>query len=136
MSEKQKIVEKFLGAGRVVRIHLDGRIPDARLPKRLSRKDHVILEIGLAMPVPIPDLLVNDFGFSGTLRFGGKEFEVFVPWVAVFAVDQSRGERPVIWHEDVPASVSAAVAGSDVLPGMRPVAKVINLAEYRAKRGK
>lgn len=140
MSEKQKIVEKFLAAGRVVRIHLDGRIPDAVLPDR-SRRDHVILEIGFALPIPIPDLLVNDFGFSGTLRFGKRDFEVFVPWCAVFGVEQS-GSRPVIWHGDVPVSVrerseGAAAVGSDVLPEVaRKPAKVISLAEYRAKKGR
>jgi hypothetical protein len=51
-----------------------------------------VLSYGLDMPVPIPDLVVDDSGVSATLSFSRSPFKTFVPWEAVVGVWGHGGE--------------------------------------------
>lgn len=74
------------------------------IPERLKNQPQVVLQVGLDMPVPIPDLRVDAVGFHGTLSFGGKPFTCFVPWQAIFALVGEDG-RGRMWPEDMPAPI-------------------------------
>jgi hypothetical protein len=71
------------------------------LPTTLDNKQEVILQWGLHMPVPIPDLYVDDAGISGTLSFNGRPHFCVVRWENVYAIvgDDSRG---IIYHNLMP----------------------------------
>jgi hypothetical protein len=56
------------------------------------------------MPVPIPDLRLDDDGMSCTLSFNRSPFFCVVPWASVFAMVGEDG-RGMVWPDDVPAEV-------------------------------
>lgn len=60
------------------------------------------------MPVPIPDLRVDDEGVFGTLSFKGQPFTCSVPWNAVFALvgDDAKG---MVWPSEMPSEIAAEV---------------------------
>jgi hypothetical protein len=56
------------------------------VPSHLKGKECIVLQFGLNMAVPIPDLNVSDTGIYGTLSFSGKPFYCSIPWDSVYAV--------------------------------------------------
>src|SRR6185437_11844797 len=65
----------------------------------------LVLQVGMNMPVPIPDLRLDDEGMSCTLSFNRAPFFCVVPWSAVFAMVGEDG-RGMVWPDDVPAEVA------------------------------
>jgi stringent starvation protein B len=64
-----------------------------------------VLQVGLDMPVPIPDLRVDEEGVFGTLSFKGVPFGCTVPWSAVFALVGDDG-KGMIWSAEMPHEVA------------------------------
>jgi stringent starvation protein B len=87
-------------------VHVDPRIPDVRVPPWFKRQPQLVLQIGLNMPVPIPDLDVSDHGLSCTLSFNRSPFLCQIPWSSVFALVGESG-RGMVWPDDVPPEVAA-----------------------------
>jgi len=67
------------------------------------------------MPVPIPDLLLDTNGVSGTLSFEGTPFKCFVPWDAVFALVADDGKGKV-WVDEVPPEVYQQAPATTTAP--------------------
>jgi hypothetical protein len=65
----------------------------------------LVLQYGHDLPIPIPDLEVDDFGVRATLSFSRMAHLTMVPWSAVYAVACVDG-RGVLYPEDVPSDVS------------------------------
>lgn len=85
MSEdKAKFFGECLATGASVRIFLETKA--ATLPKYLYSSRAIALDYGLNLPIPIPDLFVDQAGIHGTLSFGGDYFSVFVPWDSIFQI--------------------------------------------------
>jgi len=82
---RRSIVEALLRT-ESVDLYLDPRRPAVAVPPRFRSDPGLVLRVGRALPVPIPDLYVDDEGISGTLSFDGQPFRCEVPWVAVFAI--------------------------------------------------
>ena len=61
------------------------------------------------MPVPIPDLRVDEEGVFGTLSFKGVPFTCFVPWRSVFALVGEDG-KGMVWSAEMPAEVAGELA--------------------------
>jgi stringent starvation protein B len=93
-------------------IHLDPRHDTVRVPPRFKRQPQLVLQIGFNMPIPIPDLDLNDDGVTCTLSFSAAPHFCSVPWRAVFALVGDDG-RGMVWPDDVPREV-AAHAQADV----------------------
>lgn len=89
-------------------IHLDPRLDTVRVPPRFKRQPQLVLQIGFNMPIPIPDLDLNDDGVTCTLSFSATPHFCSVPWPAVFALVGDDG-RGMVWPEDVPREVAAHV---------------------------
>ncbi len=89
-----------------VLIHLDPRVEEVRVPPWFKKQPQLVLELGLNMPVPIPDLSVDDDAVSCTLSFSRSPFFCFIPWSAVYALVGSDG-RSMVWPDDVPPEVVA-----------------------------
>lgn len=73
--------------------------PDLKLPPGLFKEEDpfstVTLDYGLNMPIPIPDLKVDESGISATLSFDREPFVTFVPWEAVVGfASESSGNPP------------------------------------------
>ena len=61
-----------------------------------------MLQYGHDLPIPIPDLEVDDYGVRATLSFSRAAHLTVVPWSAVYVVACDDG-RGVLYSEDVPA---------------------------------
>jgi len=82
-------------------IHLDPRAANVIVPGGFKKEPRLVLQIGRNMAVPIPDLAIDDDGWSGTLSFQRVPFRCVIPWSSVFAMVGDDG-RWIIWPEDVP----------------------------------
>ena len=105
MLPAKKDVSRALLLRGSVFIHLDPRKPGVLVPARLRSQAQVVLQIGLDMPVPIPDLRVDEEGVFGTLSFKGVPFTCFVPWAAVFALVGDDG-KGMVWASEMPSEVA------------------------------
>jgi stringent starvation protein B len=101
-------------------VHIDPRAAEVFVPPWFKRQPQLVLQIGLNMPVPIPDLDVSDHGLSCTLSFNRSPFHCRIPWAAVFALVGESG-RGMVWPDDVPPEV-AAQAQKQAKPQLQAVA--------------
>jgi stringent starvation protein B len=101
---KKDVARALLLRGSVF-IHLDPRKAGVVVPSRLRAQAQVVLQVGLDMPVPIPDLRVDEEGVFGTLSFKGVPFACSVPWDAVFALVGDDG-KGMIWSSEMPHEVA------------------------------
>jgi hypothetical protein len=88
-------------------IHLDPRKPDVIVPPHFKRQAQLVLQVGLNMAVPIPDLRVDDEGVTCTLSFNRSPFWCRLPWSALYAL-VGEDKRGMIWPDEVPAEVESA----------------------------
>jgi len=88
-----------------VYIHLDPRQTPVVVPPWFKKQPQLVLQVGLNMPVPIPDLRLDDDGMSCTLSFNRAPFFCVVPWSSVFAMVGEDG-RGMVWPDDVPVEVA------------------------------
>jgi stringent starvation protein B len=86
-------------------VHLDPRLDPVAVPAWFKKQPQLVLQVGLNMPVPIPDLRLDDDGMSCTLSFNRAPFFCVVPWSSVFAMVGEDG-RGMVWPDDVPADVA------------------------------
>ena len=98
-------------------LHLDARRPGVIVPEQLRGEPHLVLQYGHDLPIPIPDLEVDEYGVHATLSFSRAAHRTVVPWSAVYVVACDDG-RGVLYSEDVPPDVTviAARATSDAAP--------------------
>jgi stringent starvation protein B len=90
-------------------VHLDARRPGVVVPPNLKREAHLVLQYGHDLPIPIPDLEVDDYGVRATLSFSRTAHLTVVPWSAVYVVACDDG-RGVLYTEDVPNDVAVISA--------------------------
>ncbi|MDC0749466.1 ClpXP protease specificity-enhancing factor SspB [Polyangium mundeleinium] len=102
----KKEVALALLEGPSMYVHLDPRRSGVLVPKRFLEKSQLVLQIGLNMFIPIPDLKVDDEGISCTLSFDRAPFSCFMPWNAIYALVGEDG-RGMMWPTDIPPEVVA-----------------------------
>lgn len=88
-----------------VLVHLDPRGDQVLVPPWFKRQPQLVLQIGLNMPKPIPDLNVDDEGISCTLSFSNTPHYCKLPWASVYALIGASG-RGMVWPDDVPKEVA------------------------------
>jgi stringent starvation protein B len=91
-----------------VDVYLDPRSKGVVVPPQFRKEPRLILKIGLNMPVPIPDLRLDDESMSCTLSFSRSPFFCVVPWESVFAMVGDDG-RGMVWPDDVPQELAVRV---------------------------
>src|SRR5262245_53733730 len=92
-------------------LHLDARRSGVIVPESLRREPHLVLQYGHDLPIPIPDLEVDDYGVRATLSFSRTAHRTVVPWSAVYVVACDDG-RGILYSEDVPQDVAVIAARS------------------------
>ena len=99
-----------------VDVYLDPRARGVVVPPQFRKEPRLILKIGLNMPVPIPDLRLDEESMSCTLSFNRSPFYCVVPWSSVFAMVGEDG-RGMVWPDDVPQELAVKVVepGTDGL---------------------
>jgi len=110
-------------------VHFDPRCDGVVLPPHLRKQPRVVLQYGLNMPVPIPDLEVGEDGLGATLSFARTPTWTFVPWTAVFAIVNEEGQG-MLWETEVPREVREEPGKAE--PGKAEPGK----AEAPGKKGK
>lgn len=85
-------------------VHLNPCIRQTEVPPWLMHQDHLVLQYGLDLPIPIKNLRVDEMGISGELSFSRSPWRCYIPWAAVFALVSEEG-RGKVWQEDVPGRV-------------------------------
>lgn len=116
-------------------IHMDPRSEGVSVPQQFKKAPQLVLQIGLDMPIPIPDLEVDDDGIRCTLSFSRTPFYCIVPWTAVYALVGDDG-RGMVWPDDVPPEVAKqaqAKGGTASKPSRGPKREATD-KEPRSKR--
>lgn len=85
-------------------IHLDPRREGVVVPQWFTGQPQLVLQVGLNMAIPIPDLKVDEKGISCTLSFNRAPFWCCIPWKAIYALVGEDG-RGGVWAEDVPPEI-------------------------------
>ncbi len=88
-----------------VLVHLDPRGEQVNVPAWFKKQPQLVLQVGLNMPKPIPDLSVDDAGISCTLSFSNTPHYCHLPWASVYALIGASG-RGMVWPDDVPKEVA------------------------------
>lgn len=101
----KKDVAEALLEGPSVFVHLDPRRTGVNVPKWFQRQPQLVLQIGLNMAIPIPDLRLDDEGITCTLSFSRTPFWCSIPWSCVYALVGEDG-RGMVWPDDVPPEVA------------------------------
>jgi stringent starvation protein B len=114
---KKEVALALLERSKVL-VHLDPRKEGVIVPAGFRKQPQLVLEIGLNMPVPIPDLRLDEEGMSCTLSFSRQPFYCVVPWPSVFAMVGDDG-RGMVWPDDVPPEI-ASQAPVEQQPPARP----------------
>jgi hypothetical protein len=104
LPRKKDVVLELLEQATVF-VHLDPRGEAVRVPPWFKRQPQLVLQIGLNMAVPIPDLEVDDEGLSCTLSFNRSPFLCVIPWSSVFALVDDR-RQGMVWPDDVPPELN------------------------------
>lgn len=119
-----------------VDVYLDPRAQGVVVPPQFRKEPRLILKIGLNMPVPIPDLRLDDESMSCTLSFNRSPFYCVVPWSSVFAMVGEDG-RGMVWPDDVPHELAVHVvddAGRPAPAEGAPIRAVENPRDSRDLR--
>lgn len=101
----KKDVAEALLEGPSVFVHLDPRRKGVMVPKWFQNQPQLVLQIGLNMAIPIPDLRLDDEGITCTLSFSRTPFWCSIPWSCVYALVGEDG-RGMVWPDDVPPEVA------------------------------
>ena len=118
-----------------VHIHIDPRLADVVVPTWFKKQAQLVLQIGLNMPVPIPDLRLDDDGMSCTLSFNRAPFFCVVPWTSVFAM-VGEDKRGMVWPDDVPPEIAGLAGTKAAEPARKESPKRIALAVAPAPSSK
>jgi stringent starvation protein B len=104
---KHLVAEALLDEGGLF-VHFDPRVPGVVAPVHFKSQPQLVFQFGRGLVVPIPDLLVDEEGISGTLSFSRTPHACFVPWEAVFALVGDDG-RGMVFPESMPSEIRAEV---------------------------
>lgn len=116
---KPEVALALLQTAASVYVHLDPRADDVMVPSWFKTQPQLVLQIGLNMTVPIPDLDVGRDSISCTLSFNRRPEFCRIPWTAIYGLVGEDG-RGMIWPESVPAEVASAAQGrSNKRPQLR-----------------
>jgi len=106
-----------------VHVHLDPRGAGVVVPPWFKRQPQLVLQIGLNMPVPIPDLRLDEEGLACTLSFNRSPFYCVVPWLAVFAMVGDDG-RGMVWPDEVPPEIARQPRAPEAVPSQKAEARI------------
>ncbi len=119
---KRDVLLALLQQSPTVFVSFDPRQERVVLPTHLRRTPRLLLQYGMNMTVPIPDLDVGTEGIGATLSFSGSPSWTFVPWAAVFAIICDDEKHGMVWEEDIPKELLQPRPSEAPSPAKRPTA--------------
>lgn len=105
---KRTVAEQILARGNLT-LHFDPRKPGVEVPEHLRAQPTLVLQVGHAMHVPIPDLRLDELGLYGTLSFSQVPYTCTVPWSAVYGL-VGPDKKGFAWESEIPPDAPAAEA--------------------------
>ena len=132
--KKQDVVLEYFAEGKMILVGFCPRRPGVSVPAKFRDNPTMALSVGLNMPVPVPDLIVDDNGIFGTFSFERQPFRCRVPWHAVYMiVDHNDSSNGAIWTDAAPAELQA-----NLRTKQEPVrtGNVVSLAAWKRNRGR
>jgi hypothetical protein len=103
--QKKEFFENFVSFGDVI-VVVNTTVSGVTVPPEYSNLTTLKLSIGLEMPVPIPDLKIEDDGITCTLSFNREPYFCVLPWEAIWQmvplIDPKLG---IVWKSDIPADI-------------------------------
>jgi hypothetical protein len=115
-------------------IHLDPRKPEVVVPPYFKKQPQLVLQVGLNMAIPIPDLKVDDEGVSCTLSFNRRPFWCRLPWTAIYAL-VGEDMKGMIWPDEVPTEVAAQRESKGAQPAAGTTPRTRSPREPKKKLG-
>jgi stringent starvation protein B len=103
-------------------VHLDPRRAGVLVPKWFMGQSQLVLQVGLNMAIPIPDLKVDEQGVTCTLSFNRAPFWCRMPWSAIYALVGEDG-RGMVWPDDVPPEVAQQMQRQQAAPAKPSASK-------------
>jgi hypothetical protein len=91
---------ELLRTGKQIKLRINTITPGVLVPQNLSGTEDLCLQIGLNMRIPIPDLVLDDAGISGTLSFSYKPTFCVIPWQSLWGVDPDNGTGVSVFDVD------------------------------------
>jgi hypothetical protein len=110
LQSKQDVALRLLEESSMF-IHLDPRRPEVVVPKWFMGQPQLVLQVGLNMAIPIPDLKLDEKGITCTLSFNRAPFWCKIPWTAIYALVGEDG-RGGVWPDDVPPEIQLQRQGA------------------------
>ncbi|HSC85904.1 MAG TPA: ClpXP protease specificity-enhancing factor SspB [Polyangiaceae bacterium] len=107
---KPDVALALLQTATSVHVYLDPRAQDVHVPAWFKKQPQLVLQVGLNMAVPIPDLDVGEEALTCTLSFNRRPEFCRIPWHAIYGLVGDDG-RGMIWPDSVPPEVAAAAEG-------------------------
>ncbi|MCH2109236.1 MAG: ClpXP protease specificity-enhancing factor SspB [Polyangiaceae bacterium] len=107
---KTEVCLALLQSSNSVYVHLDPRAAEVQVPVAFRSQAQLVLQVGLNMAVPIPDLDVGQDALSCTLSFNRRAEFCYLPWGAIYGIVGEDG-RGMIWPDSVPPEVASAAEG-------------------------
>lgn len=117
--------------GPSVFIHLDPRRPGVDVPAWFKDRHQLVLQVGLNMAVPIPDLKADEDGVRCTLSFNRAPHACLLPWSAIYAI-VGEDQRGMVWPADVPPEVAAQMRQPAPRPAPAPAPALAPVPEAEA----
>jgi hypothetical protein len=105
--------------GPSVFVHLDPRKTEVAVPAWFKKEPRLVLQLGMNMAVPIPDLKIDEEGISCTLSFSRNPFACKLPWSAIFAM-VGEDQRGMVWPSDIPPELAAQMTPAQAAPKPAP----------------
>jgi hypothetical protein len=101
LAKKEDALLELLATHHSVYVHVDTRRRGVVVPPHLAGHPQIGFQLGLNLPVPIRDLIVDELGWSATLSFSRVLHRVYVPWSAIYLIvgDSGIGNH---WPKDTP----------------------------------
>jgi stringent starvation protein B len=121
-AQKIDVFRALLQVGSVF-VHFEPARGGSIIPERLLKQTQVVLQFGLDMAIPIPDLKYDGNGIFGTLTFKGIPFTCFVPWHCIFALVGDDG-KGLTW--DIPKGLLEELSTKET-------GKVKSLSDHKSK---
>ncbi len=93
---KRSALEQLLQQEDFVLLVINPTMTGVKLPSPLiEARQPVPIHLGFRMAVPVPDLVIDDSGITGTLSFDRTPFACHFPWPALMQV--SVGDEHLVW---------------------------------------
>jgi hypothetical protein len=102
---KLHVFQRLYGLGQV-NLHIDARRPEVVVPDKFRSNHHLVLTYGANMAIPIVDLQLTKAGISATLSLDQQPCFTFIPWEAVYCVNNADG-LGVLYKEEVPNGIKS-----------------------------